>query len=380
MLYLDNCATTPIHPQVLKVMTDVLEKHFGNPSSLHKIGLEAERLLRRSRQIAASTLGVGENEIIFTSGGTEGDNLAIKGTAFAYQNRGQHIITTKIEHPAVIAACRQLENMGFSVTYLEVNNWGLININELVNSIRNDTILVSVMHVNNEVGSIQPLDKIGRILRNYPKIIFHADGVQGFAKVPLKLKDWGVDIYTISGHKINGPKGVGAVYVRDGVKPIPLLAGGGQEGGLRSGTENLPGIVGFAKSCQIAREIFVENGGKIIQLRKKCINLLRQNIQEIIINSPEDKGSPYILNVSIPGLKGEVLVHALEEQGVFVSTGSACSSKKDFTSPVLNAMGIDRNISSGSIRVSFSYDTEENHIDYFVKSLGKVYSELKNVG
>lgn len=377
MLYLDNSATTPVHPEVIKVMEDVLKKHYGNPSSLHQKGVESEKLLETSRKIVAQTLEVDKEEIVFTSGGTEGDNLAIKGIAFRYQNRGKHIITSQIEHPAVKESCRFLEQFGFSVTYLPVDKQGLIDPQMLKSSIRDDTILVSIMHVNNEVGTIQPIQDLGAILKEYPRIFFHVDGVQGYAKVPLKLKEWGIDLYTVSGHKINGPKGVGALYVRNGIALLPQMSGGGQEGGLRSGTENVPGIAGFAKACQIAREISVINWEKLSKLRKYCINMLKEKIPAVIINGPEEEHvSPYILNISIPGLRGEVLVHGLEKEEVLVSTGSACSSKKDIISPVLQAMGIDRETALGSIRVSFSYQTKEEDILIFVDKMSRVVNRL----
>lgn len=379
MLYLDNSATTKTDPQVIKVMTDVLENYFGNPSSLHKKGLEAERLLSKSREVVAKSLGVLPQEIVFTSGGTEGDNMALKGIALGYQNRGKHIITTRIEHPAIINSCAQLEQLGFEVTYLEVDRWGFVNPQDLENKIKDETILISVMHVNNEVGTIQPLEQIGEIIKKYPKVFFHVDAVQSFGKVPLELKQWNIDLATISGHKIHGPKGIGALYIKKGIKLVPLFTGGGQEGNIRSGTENLPAIAGFAKACQIAREIFVDDSQNMIINKEKCIERLKNDFPQVIINSPDNgKASPYILNLSVPGLKGEVLLHALEEEGIYVSTGSACSSKKDIFSPVLSAMDIDKEIMLGSIRVSFSYGvTEENIKELFnsfamaLKKLGK---------
>lgn len=377
MLYLDNSATTPVHPEVIRVVEDVLRNHYGNPSSLHQKGLEGEKLLETSRQIIAQSLEVSSDEVIFTSGGTEGDNLAIKGIAFGYQARGRHIITSQIEHPAVRESCRFLEQFGFTVTYLPVDNQGLVDPQELEANIKEDTILVSIMHVNNEVGTIQPIQELGTIIKKHPKIFFHVDGVQGYAKVPIKLKEWGVDLFTVSSHKINGPKGVGALYIRKGINLLPQISGGGQERGLRSGTENIPSIVGFAKACQIAREMFEENGEKLSELRRYCIMMLKDRIPGVIINGSEDaNASPYILNVSIPGLRGEVIVHGLEKEKIFVSTGSACSSKKDMVSPVLEAMGIKREIMLGSIRISFSYQTRHEDIILLGEKLAQVVKEL----
>lgn len=377
MLYFDNSATTVLHPEVIRVMTDVLIKYYGNPSSLHRLGVEAEKLLRRSREIVAEALKVVPQEIYFTSGGTEGDNLAIKGVAIEYRNRGKHIITTKIEHPAVKESCRQLEELGFSITYLEVDKYGFVNPQDIKKNIRTDTILVSIMHVNNEVGSIQPLEEIGQILKEFPKIFFHVDGVQGYGKVPLDLKKWHIDLYTISSHKIHGPKGIGALYVRKGINLFPLLAGGGQEAGIRSGTENIPGIVGFAKACQISGDNFTNNFNKVEEVKRYLVKLLKNRFFSVVINGPLEKGaSPYILNISIPGLKGEVLLHALEKEEIFVSTGSACSSKKDILSPVLRAMGINEEVMRGSIRLSFSHNLTKNDAEQFVNSLEKISKNL----
>ncbi|KJS19724.1 MAG: cysteine desulfurase [Clostridiaceae bacterium BRH_c20a] len=377
MLYLDNSATTAVHPEVIKVMQDVLAKNFGNPSSLHRKGIEAEKMLQISRNFIAQTLQVKPHEIVFTSGGTEGDNLAVKGIALQYQNRGRHIIISQVEHPAVRESCHQLENLGFEITCLAVDKTGCVDPELVKTSIRNDTILVSIMQVNNEVGTIQPIQAIGDIIKKHTKIFFHVDGVQGYAKIPVQLKLWGVDLFTISAHKIHGPKGVGALYIREGIKLFPQITGGGQEGGIRSGTENIPGIVGFAKACQIAREIFVVKSEEMSNLRRECIVMLEESIPSIVINGPKDEeASPYIINLSIPGLKREVLVHALESEDIFVSTGSACSSKKDITSPVLDAMGIAKDLKLGSIRVSFTYDTAIEDIEVFVGKLAQVVEQL----
>ena len=378
MLYLDNSATTKPYPQVIQVMGDAMENYFGNPSSLHRKGIEAERLLNKSREVVAQSLGVEREEIIFTAGGTEGDNLAIKGVAFNYQSRGKHIITTKIEHPAVRESCQQLEKHGFKITYLDVDRWGFINLQDLEKNINQETILVSIIHANNEVGTIQPLSEIGQLLRQHPKIIYHVDGVQSFGKVPLFLKNWSIDLATISGHKIHGPKGVGALYVRKGISLSPLFTGGGQENNVRSGTENVASIAGFAKACQITREIFVEDRENMIKLKKYLTDNLKNKFPQVVIIGPEGEGaSPYILNISVPGLKGEVLVHGLEDENIYVSTGSACSSKKDIMSPVLEAMGLERDTMLGSIRLSFTYNTQAEQINEFLKGFTKV---LKKIG
>ena len=371
MLYLDNASTTQPYPEVVRVVEESSAQYWGNPSSLHKKGIEAEKLLNSSRKIIAGMLECDSEEVYFTSGGTESDNMAIKGCAFANQGRGKHIITTKIEHPAVLDSCRQLENMGFQISYLDVDAEGRVDPKSLEKEIKKETILVSVMQVNNEVGTIQPLTEIGQIIKekNF-RTLFHVDGAQGFLKVPLQLNKDKIDLYTISAHKLHGPKGVGALFVRRGTNILPLMSGGGQEKGLRSGTENAIGIAAFAKACLLSEKISRENEADLLQLRQQTWEDISTTIEGAVLNgSAEEFASPYILNLSIKGVRGEVLLHALENEGVFVSTGSACSSHKKEISSVLKAMGVAEDIAEGSIRVSYSFESNFAQVDYFVRAL-----------
>ncbi|WP_058307090.1 cysteine desulfurase family protein [Gracilibacillus massiliensis] len=375
MIYLDNSATTQPDRQVLDSYTKAATQFFGNPSSIHGIGMDAERLLRKSREQAASILEVNPHEIIFTSGGTEGNNLAIKGIALQHKNRGKHIITSTTEHPSVLEACQGLETLGFEVSYLEVDQSGIINIETLKQEIREDTILVTIMHVNNEIGSIQPIKEIGETLKQYPKALFHVDHVQGFGKVDLDFNHCHIDLCTISGHKIHGLKGTGLLYVRNGVRLYSLAHGGGQERSIRSGTENVAGIVALVKAMRIAKE--QQSNIKTVDiLHRKLIDHLEGN-KRIVINTPKEKKAPHIVNFSVPGLKPEVVIHALEQYDIYISTKSACSSKSSDESAVLIACGKDRNVAISGLRVSMSYHTSEQDIDFLCKKLDVV---IKNLG
>lgn len=353
MIYLDHAASTPPHPDVIRTINEIMQLHYGNPSSLHRPGEESAKLLQKAREVSAAAVGVDPEEIVFTSGATESNNLAIKGTAFQFMNRGKHIVTTAIEHPSVYETCRQLADIGFEVTFLPVDEKGCVRLDELQRVVRKDTILVSVMQVNNEVGSIQPVAEIGRWLKeHFPRTLFHVDGVQGFGKLsPLQLKPAGIDLYSISAHKLGGPRGAGLLVVRKGLRLFPLLAGGGQEGGLRSGTENIPAFVGMAKALRLAKEDFERADRNWKQLQREIRAALTQ-IPGLVVNSPEE-GASHILHFSYPGMKPEVLLHCLEEEGVVVSTKSACSSKISEPSRVLTAMGASLERASSGIRVSF---------------------------
>jgi cysteine desulfurase len=378
MIYFDNSATTKPDPEVLETFLKVNQYYYANPSSIHSFGGKVEKLLQQARAQFSKLLNVKENEIFFTSGGTESNNTAIKGTAFHHQKRGKHIITTSIEHPSIIESCEQLKDFGFEITYLNVDEKGVLNINELEKSIREDTILVSIMQVNNEVGSIQPINQIGRLLKNYPKILFHVDHVQGYGKVDLDLNNDGIDLCTISAHKIHGLKGTGLLYIREGIQLSPLITGGEQERKLRSGTENTSGIVAFAKALRLEKERSIKGISQI----KEILKLLRDelsSIEEISIHTPQKYAAPHILNFSVKHYKGEVIVHALEEMDIYVSTTSACSSKKNIPSRTLLAMGRTEEMAISSIRVSLAFENTMEEAIIFIQSLKKVISNLEKV-
>ncbi|MFL2061696.1 cysteine desulfurase family protein [Marinilactibacillus psychrotolerans] len=373
MIYLDNSATTKIDSSVLETFNRVNKLYFGNPSSLHELGETTTGLLTQSRRLIAETMGVQSEEIFFTSGGTEGDNWVVKGTALEKIHFGKHLITSEIEHPAVLESIKQLENLGWEVTYLPVDSRGIISVENLKRALREDTVLVSVMAVNNETGSIQPVEKIGEILKDYPSIHFHVDAVQAVGKIDLKLGEQSrIDMAVFSGHKFHGPKGTGFVYVKKGRKLAPLLSGGGQEAGRRSGTENVPGIVAMAKALKITSE-------KQIKIQSKLTIELEEYLDKkknIEIFSPKHR-APHILCFGIKGIKGEVLVHALEKKGVFVSTTSACSSKKKTESSTLLAMGIPKITAETAIRVSLSEENTQEELEKFIKIFDEIYHSFK---
>lgn len=366
MIYLDNSATTEPYKEVIETFTTVSEKFYGNPSSLHEKGWETERLIERSRQLIGKYLHVKPQEIVFTSGGTEGNNLAIKGVAFQFHQRGKHMITTEIEHPSSIEAFRFLETLGFDVTYLPVDENGLVSAEAVREAVRDDTILVSIIHVNNEIGSIQPIEEIGAFLKTERKIIFHVDHVQGLSKVPLSFYEANIDLCTVSGHKIHGLKGTGLLYVREGLKLTPLLHGGGQENGFRSGTENVAGIVSLAKAIRLSFE--KANVDKLYELKQYVINELEQ-IEGLILNTPKQHSAPHIVNFSLPGYKPEVLIHALSKKGISLSTKSACSSKQSEASHVILAIGENKERAQSALRVSMSFHTEKADCEMFIHHL-----------
>ncbi len=353
-----------------------MESYYGNPSSLHQMGVEAEAVLKQAREVAAKYLGCKAGEIIFTSGGTESNNTAIKGVAFQYQNRGKHIITTQVEHPAVYDVCKQLESLGFTTTFLPVDREGRVSLENVKKAMRPDTILVSIMHVNNELGTIQPIEEIGQWLKQFPKVLFHVDAVQAVGKVPLRLKDSGIDLLSVSAHKFYGPRGVGILYKREGLIIHPLMMGGGQEGGVRSGTENLPAIAGMAKAVRL-----LEETGSVESIRLKALlNHLREGISAIegcIINTPANGAAPHIMNISVPGVKAEVLLHALEERGFLVSTKSACSSKANEPSRVLTSVGIERECALSSLRISLGRENTKEDISQFLAALEACVNSLR---
>ncbi|MUT66223.1 cysteine desulfurase family protein [Paenibacillus sp. NEAU-GSW1] len=379
MLYFDHCASTPAYPEVIQTLSEVMSLHYANPSSIHRAGADADKLLGRSRALLGDLLGVKPEEWIFTSGGTESNNLAIKGAALQYRSRGNHIITTQIEHASVYDAFAQLERDGFRVTYLPVNSSGHVEVDRLQAALTEDTILVSVMHVNNEVGSIQPIAEIGRMLKaNNPRILFHVDAVQSIGKLPVEPKRWGVDLLSGSAHKLRGPKGVGFLYVREGVQLHQLLSGGSQERGLRAGTQNVPGIVASAKAMRMSMQAMGDRRRQMDMLRSRLVEAIRA-MPELLLNGSEDAESmaPHIVHFSYPGMKPEVIVHMLEENGVIASTKSACSSKDSKPSRVLLAMGADIARASGGVRISFGDEHTEQDVSALITALHQMVNKLR---
>lgn len=375
MIYFDNSATTKPKKEVLDTFYKVAENYFGNPSSVHHLGLQAENLLSQARNQIATLLKTDEQEIIFTSGGTEGNNFIIKGVAEKYRNRGHHMITTMIEHPSVLNTCIQLENNGFDVTYLPVDETGRVRVEDVKRALRKDTILVSIMHVNNEIGSVQPIEKIGELLKNHPKTLFHVDHVQGVTKVPLDFHESNVDFASISSHKFHGLKGTGAIYIRKGLKLAPLLAGGGQERGFRSGTENLAGIVAMAKALRLGMLDYEAKIDTMMDVRDFLINEL-QLIEGVKMNTPKQNTSPHIINFSVQDFKAEVLVHELEQHGLYVSTTSACSSRTNEPSRTILAMGLGEERATTSIRISLSFD---NTMEEAKQAVAIIKQSIKNL-
>lgn len=377
MLYLDYAATTPLYDEVIDTIAEVMKLHYGNPSSIHRLGVQAEKLLNSSKQVIAGALGVLPAEIICTSGGTESNNLAIKGAAYSYQHRGKHMITTQIEHSSVKETFLQLEGEGFQVTYLPVDSKGCVQLEDLQAAITEDTILVSVMYVNNEVGTIQPIQEIGQYLSHFPKVLFHVDAVQGIAKLPFHPKEWGVDLCSASAHKFRGPKGVGFLFRREGVQLKPLLVGGGQENGFRSGTENVPLIVGMAKALRLSADNLSTKITHKYRLRSMIVEGI-QSIPELTLtgSEQEDEMAPHIVHFAFVGMKAEVVVHALEQRHICISTRSACASEESDPSTVMLALGCSRERAMSGLRVSFSDEHQEKDVELFVSALREVVKEL----
>ena len=370
MIYFDNAATTKIYDDALTSYVQVSQKFFGNPSSLHQLGVDAFQVLTKARAQVASLLSVQPEEIFFTSGGTESNNWAIKGTALEKSVFGKHIITTKIEHPSVLQTCKQLERFGFEVTYLDVDSKGIVSVDQLKESLRKDTILVSVMAVNNEVGAVQPIAEIAKVLEEYPSIHFHVDAVQAVERASQLLAIGRIDLLSLSAHKFHGPRGVGIMYKKFGRKIQALLTGGGQEKAERSTTENLPGIVATTKALRMALEEKSVTGELRSQLWKELATK-----PEIRIFSPED-GASHVLCFAIKGVRGEVVVHAFENHGIYISTTSACSSKKADSSSTLYAMDVPNEWATGAVRVSFSNDNTKEEVEQFIKVLHQLMKQF----
>jgi len=376
-IYMDSSATTPVDPEVIRAMTDYFSEKFGNASSLHSYGREAFEAVQESRKRVANLIGANAEEMVFTSGGTESDNLAIIGTVRKMHLRGKdHIITSSIEHPAVLETCRSLEEEGYRVTYLPVDKYGILNPEDVRGAISESTALITVMHANNEIGSIEPIKEIGEIAKG-KGVIFHTDAVQSVGKIPADVNEMNVDLLSISAHKIYGPKGVGALYVRKGVSLQPLIHGGGHEHGFRSGTENVAGIVGLGMASDIARVRREEDARRLGALKDKLVERVIREIEESHLNGHPIKRLPNNANFRFTGVEGESLILDLDEKGIAASTGSACSSKKLEPSHVLMAIGLNEVEAHGSLRLSLGRDNTEDDVDYVVESLKAVVQKLR---
>ena len=377
-IYLDNSATTKPYQEVVDKMVLALTTQYGNPSSIHKKGIEVEREIKEIRRNIARSLGAKENEIYFTSGGTECNNTIIRSVARLNKKTKNHIISTVIEHPSVLDTLKDLESEGFEVTYLPVDKDGKISIEDLKNAIKKETILVSIMHVNNEIGTIQPIEEIGKYLKSLDeKIYLHVDAVQSYAKIKFRPSRYNIDFMSVSGHKLHGPKGIGFMYVKENNRIKPLLSGGGQEIGIRSGTENVPGIYGIGEAVKVINKDLEGTIDKIRELRDLLKEEILANIDDVKINTPED-GVCHVLNVSFRGVRGEVLLHYLEQKEIYVSTGSACSSKKK-GSHVLNAIGLTPEEIEGAIRFSLSDLNTKEEILETIKVLKESVSDLRMI-
>lgn len=368
--YFDNAATTKIKPEVLNAMIPYLSKEYGNPSSLYSIGRNAKRAIEDAREKVAKLINANKNEIYFTSCGSESDNTAIKGIAYRYKGKGNHIITSKIEHHAILESCKDLEKKGFKITYLNVNENGIVDLNELEESINDKTILISIMFANNEIGTIQPIEKIAKIAKSH-NIIFHTDAVQAAGNIPIDVKDMGIDMLSISGHKINAPKGVGALYVKQGIEFDKFMNGGHQERNKRAGTENLAEIVGFGKACEIAKNN-IENHNKYLkELRDYYISELMKTEKNIKINGSMKNRLPGNMNISIKGVDATKLLLELDKKGICISTGSACNSGETTPSHVLTAIGLKSDDAKSAIRVTFGENNTKEEIDFLIENICK---------
>lgn len=376
MIYLDYTSTTPVRDEVLESFIQTTKNFWANPSSVHKLGLMSENLLNMAREQMKNLIHAKNYEVVFTGSATEASNLAIKGICFQNASRGKHIITTVVEHPSVYNTFKKLEADGFEVTFLKVDQNGRINLEELINSLRKDTILVSVMYVNNEIGSIMPIEEIGKVLSKHPKIAYHVDIVQALGKLPVHLSDMHIDLATISAHKIYGLKGSGALFIRKGLELKPQQIGGSQEFNLRAGTVDVPSNVALAKAMRLVIEDLDKNYKYVEKLNQQLRKIL-SDYQQIIINSPKEICSPFIISCSLRGIKGETFVHAFEKYEIYFSTKSACSSKKNEPSRILKAIGLDDELSSNEIRLSLSHLTTIQEITTFENILKIVIKELE---
>ncbi len=376
MIYLDNAASTQVHEKVVDEMIPYFREQFGNPSSIHKYGRLASMAVQNARKRISALINAEPKEILLTSGGTESNNTALYG--IIYKNRGKHIITSSIEHDAILEPCKSLEEEGFQVTYLPVDKYGLVDLDDVRNAVSADTCLISIMFANNEVGTIQPIKEICKIA-HVNKILMHTDAVQAIGKIPIDVEDLGIDLLSISSHKINGPKGIGALYIKSGTNLDPLILGGGQENGLRSGTENVPNIVGFGKACQLAKDNMEQNERHFRKLSTNLTTKVLQEIPYVTFNGHPEKRIPNNTHFTFLGVNGEDLIIKLDENGVAASTGSACSVRIQKASHVLKAMGFSHEQVTGSLRLTIGTANTEKEIDGTVEILKNVVAELRAV-
>lgn len=378
IIYMDNAATTATRPEVLEAMLPYFTEHYGNPSSIHSVGRDARRAVEKARAQVAAALGAQPREIYFTAGGSESDNWAIRCASRALAAKGKHIITSQIEHHAVLHTCQYMEKQGYEVTYLPVDENGLVSVEDVKNAIRPDTVLVSIMAANNEIGTIEPIREIGKVAHE-AGVLFHTDAVQAVGAVPIDVNDWNVDMLSLSGHKFHAPKGIGALYIRKGVKISNLIFGGAQERGLRAGTENLPGIVGLGAAIELAVAELPEYTRRLTALRDRLIDGILQNIPEVRLNGHRTQRLPGNVNVSVRYVEGEALLMRLDLAGVEASSGSACTSGSLDPSHVLLAIGLPHEIAHGSLRLSLGSDTTEADVDYVIEKLPGIVKDLREM-
>ena len=377
-VYLDNSATTKVYDEVVQLTSKIMSEDYGNPSSMHQKGVDAEVYVKEAKERIAKTLKVQEKEIFFTSGGTESDNWALMGAASANSRAGRHLITTKIEHPAILQTMEYLESIGYEVTYLPVDEKGVLRLDALGQAIRPDTILISVMFANNEIGTIQPIKEIGRIAKEHG-ILFHTDAVQAFGQVPINVDEMNIDMLSSSGHKINGPKGIGFLYIRKGVKIRSFVHGGAQERKRRAGTENVPGIVGYGVAAERAARTMAERTAKEIEVRDYLINRILTEIPNCRLNGDPVKRLPNNCNISFEFIEGESLLIMLDMKGICASSGSACTSGSLDPSHVLLAIGLPHEIAHGSLRMTLSAETTKEEIDYTIDNLKEIVAHLRSM-
>lgn len=377
-VYLDNSATTRCFDDVAALMTQVMCRDYGNPSSLHLKGVQAETYIRYAKETIAKALKVNEKEIYFTSGGTESDNIALIGSALANHRAGRRLITTEVEHPGIMQAMKHLEEQGFHVTYLPVDENGIISLEDLRRAMTKDTILVSIMHTNNEIGALQPIEEAGALIKKVnPGALFHVDAVQGFGKFRIYPKKMNIDMLSASGHKIHGPKGVGFLYIQENVKIKPIIFGGGQQNGIRSGTENVPGIAGLGKAVETIYTDLEAEVNMLYSLKQLFVDGITK-LENVTVNGLTGRDSaPHVVSVSVRGIRSEVLLHALEDRGIYVSAGSACSARKPQPSATLKAIGLEKELMESTLRFSFSVFTTAEEIDYTLQAMYDIIPMLR---